>query len=149
MLLWLAIMAIARYPRTADKADSSAPSVPTSRGPFLDYNQHAYRMLQGVRTKWPCLSIEALPLKCTRTEYPLTVYLVAGTQARRPQDNRLVVMKVSGIQPMEAAAERQRRVLDRIVLPDSGGVVQLATLVHQGAINRLRVCWAHQQCYHH
>ena len=36
-----------------------------------------------------------------RSEYPLTCFLVAGTQNERPRDNELLVMKLSNLTGMK------------------------------------------------
>jgi len=62
----------------------------------LDYDSTAYAMLHRLHTEWPCLSFDILPdaLGSSRTKYPHTAYLVAGTQADAAQKNKLMVMKI-------------------------------------------------------
>ena len=61
----------------------------------------AYQMLHTLSTTWPCLSFDIVRdgLGDGRKTYPATAYAVAGTQAesRKPNDNELLVMKLSGL----------------------------------------------------
>ena len=74
-------------------------------GESLAPDPSAYEMLHTLTTPWPCLSFDILPddLGSNRKTYPATLYAVAGTQAdsRRPKDNELMVMKLSGLSRME------------------------------------------------
>ena len=50
--------------------------------------------------EWPCLSLDFLSSQIPKNSssasmFPLSVYMVAGSQAERPKDNKLYVMKAS------------------------------------------------------
>jgi len=66
---------------------------------ILEPDSSAYHMLHRMNVKWPCLSFDLLTddLGDERRSYPHTVYMVAGTQAQRPKDNEILVMKLSGL----------------------------------------------------
>ena len=75
------------------------------KGQTLSPDSTAYEMLHALSTTWPCLSFDIIKdsLGDHRKSYPATIYAVAGTQAesRRPKDNVLLVMKLSGLSRME------------------------------------------------
>lgn len=52
-------------------------------GEQLDVEPGTYDMLHRAEVEWPCLSIDILrdDLGAQRTSYPMTAYVVAGTQA--------------------------------------------------------------------
>mmetsp|Transcript_94147 Transcript_94147/g.196462 ORF Transcript_94147/g.196462 Transcript_94147/m.196462 type:complete len:501 (+) Transcript_94147:131-1633(+) len=68
-------------------------------GEHLDVEPGAYHMLHRAQVEWPCLSFDVLrdELGAHRTAYPMTAYVVAGTQARNEADNRLYMMKWSNL----------------------------------------------------
>ncbi|KAF8532871.1 WD40-repeat-containing domain protein [Trichophaea hybrida] len=68
-------------------------------GEILEPDSSAYHMLHRMNVKWPCLSFDILndDLGDERRIYPHTVYMVAGTQAERPRDNEIIIMKLSGL----------------------------------------------------
>lgn len=59
---------------------------------LLLYSYYIYYLLLGL----PCLSFDVIidDLGSNRSEYPHTMYLVAGSQAEKPKDNCVIVMKV-------------------------------------------------------
>lgn len=61
----------------------------------LDFDPSAYEMLHRFATEWPCLTFDIVKdgKGVGRKEYPLDIQLVAGSQAEKPEDNRLYVMK--------------------------------------------------------
>ena len=74
-------------------------------GEQLAPDPSAYDLLHSLTTTWPCLSFDILRdnLGDNRKTYPATVYAVAGTQAesRKPGQNELMVMKLSGLSRMD------------------------------------------------
>lgn len=64
-------------------------------GEQLDVEPGTYDMLHRAQVEWPCLSFDIIRdnLGAQRTAYPMTAYVVAGSQASRVEDNRLYVMK--------------------------------------------------------
>ncbi|EWC45328.1 hypothetical protein DRE_00727 [Drechslerella stenobrocha 248] len=83
----------------------SRPQEPLAADEVLEPDPSAFHMLHNMGTKWPCLSFDILPdrLGDNRQTYPATVYLVTGTQAPRPKDNEITVMKLSGLSRMKQA----------------------------------------------
>merc|ERR1719387_3183106 len=64
-------------------------------GEQLDVEPGTYDMLHRAQVEWPCLSFDIIKddLGAQRTNYPMTAYVVAGTQAEKPTDNRIYMMK--------------------------------------------------------
>ncbi len=68
-----------------------------AEGEELEVSPEAYIMLHALVPHWPCLSFDILPdrLGAARTKFPHTAFIVAGTQADKPANNRICVMKAS------------------------------------------------------
>merc|ERR1719387_452895 len=64
-------------------------------GEQLDVEMSCYDMLHRAQVDWPCLSFDIMPdsLGMQRSTYPMTCYVIAGTQADESANNRLYVMK--------------------------------------------------------
>lgn len=61
----------------------------------LECDESAYITLHTFTTAAPCLSFDVIPDNLgTDRKFPLTAYVVAGTQAQRSHANNVVVMKV-------------------------------------------------------
>ncbi|CAG8833466.1 30368_t:CDS:2, partial [Racocetra persica] len=73
------------------------PGQELGEGEALEADQSVYEMLHSLNVKWPCLSFDILhdSLGEERKMYPATAYIVAGTQADKPNKNELMVMKMS------------------------------------------------------
>lgn len=78
-------------------------------GESLSPDSSAYQMLHTFTATWPCLSFAIIPdfLGANRKSYPATLYAVAGTQAesRKPKDNQIIVIKLSGLSRTESNQE--------------------------------------------
>ena len=74
-------------------------SRPLAEGEVLEPDYSTYVMLHSMNVKWPCLSFDILPdsLGRDRRIFPQSMYLVTGTQAKRPKDNELLVLKMSSL----------------------------------------------------
>eukprot|EP00927_Polykrikos_kofoidii_P054537 TRINITY_DN48947_c0_g1_i1.p1 TRINITY_DN48947_c0_g1~~TRINITY_DN48947_c0_g1_i1.p1 ORF type:complete len:503 (-),score=114.81 TRINITY_DN48947_c0_g1_i1:66-1574(-) len=66
-------------------------------GEQLDVEPGTYNLLHKAQVEWPCLSFDIVrdELGAQRTSYPMTSYIVAGTQASNAADNRIYMMKWS------------------------------------------------------
>lgn len=63
----------------------------TTKHEFCDYSV-SYLYLLGL----PCLSFDVIvdDFGCNRSDFPHSMYLVAGSQAEKAKDNCVIVMKV-------------------------------------------------------
>jgi ribosome assembly protein RRB1 len=69
-------------------------------GQVLEPEPGTYKMLHRLEVQWPCLSFDVLPdaLGDNRTKFPMTAYVVSGTQADNADKNKLVIMKWANLQ---------------------------------------------------
>ncbi|OAY64946.1 Glutamate-rich WD repeat-containing protein 1 [Ananas comosus] len=93
----------------AASSSSSVPSAPAKvwqpgvdnleEGEELQFDPSAYNYLRGFNIGWPCLSYDIVhdSLGLVRTEFPHTVYGVAGTQAEQSSWNYIGIFKLSNI----------------------------------------------------
>jgi ribosome assembly protein RRB1 len=65
----------------------------------LDYSNEAYTIFHRLNVEWPCLSFDIINdlMGLYRTEFPMTSYIVAGSQASQNFENRLYVLKMSNL----------------------------------------------------
>lgn len=149
---------------TKKKGESSSiPSTPAQvwqpgvdkleEGEELQFDPSAYNYLRAFNIGWPCLSFDIVhdSLGLVRTEFPHTVYGVAGTQAEQASWNHIGIFKLSNI------SGKKREVLPSAVNNDSDmdsdsssdedeeeadesaqPILQLHKVAHQGCINRIR-----------
>lgn len=124
------------------------PGKPLEDGEELVCDESAYIMLHQASTGAPCLSFDVVPdeLGAGRENFPLTAYMVAGTQAARTHVNNLIVMKMSNLHKTQEGGEDEE---DDEELeddqdddndPDEKRKPQMACALikHQGCVNRVR-----------
>ncbi|KAF9678879.1 hypothetical protein SADUNF_Sadunf07G0082100 [Salix dunnii] len=148
-------------------SSSSVPSMPTKvwqpgvdnleEGEELECDPTAYNSLHAFHIGWPCLSFDIVrdSLGLLRTDFPHTVYFVAGTQAENPDWNSIGIFKVSNV-----SGKRRELVPTKATGSDSdmdadssdsdedsedeeeGGsaapILQLRKVAHGGCVNRIR-----------
>ncbi|XP_050203563.1 protein HEAT STRESS TOLERANT DWD 1 [Mercurialis annua] len=148
-------------------SSSSIPTMPTKvwqpgvdkleEGEELACDPSAYNSLHGFNIGWPCLSFDIArdKLGLLRTEFPHTVYFVAGTQADKASSNTIGIFKISNI-----SGKRRELVPTKTTNGDSemdtdssdsdedsedeedGGskslVLQIRNVAHEGCVNRIR-----------
>ncbi|GER54439.1 transducin family protein / WD-40 repeat family protein [Striga asiatica] len=125
-------------------------------GEELQCDPSAYNSLHAFHIGWPCLSFDILrdSLGLVRTEFPHTVYCVAGTQAEKSTYNYIGIFKLQNI-----SGKRRELVPNKIEKDgsdmdsdssdsdeddgeDGGGsgspILQLRKVPHVGGINRIR-----------
>lgn len=114
------------------------PGKPLEEGEQLVCDQSAYVMLHQAQTGAPCLSFDIIQdqLGANRDSYPLTSYLVCGTQAARTHVNHLIVMRMSNLQKTgEEESDEEDDEDDESKRPQ----MNCALIKHQGSVNRVRV----------
>ena len=74
-------------------------SDPLAPGEKLEVDPSAYKMLHGLTPEWPSLSFDLIrdDLGENRTRFPHSAICVAGSQADRPDKNKLTIMKLSDL----------------------------------------------------
>ncbi|GFS43319.1 transducin family protein [Actinidia rufa] len=145
------------------EGSSSVPSLPTKvwqpgvdkleEGEELQCDPSAYNSLHAFHIGWPCLSFDVLhdSLGLVRTEFPHTVYCVAGTQAEKASWNTIEILKISNISgkrrelvPSKSTANdtdaesdsSDSDEEDEVQDGESGAPVR--KVVHEGCVNRIR-----------
>ncbi|KAH0857068.1 hypothetical protein HID58_085329 [Brassica napus] len=150
-------------------SSSSVPSMPTrvwqpgvdklEEGEELQCDPSAYNSLHGFHVGWPCLSFDILgdKLGLNRTEFPHTLYMVAGTQAEKAPLNSIGLFKISNV------SGKRRDVVPKTVVngddamededdedEDSDSdeesedgasttpIIQVRRVAHHGCVNRIR-----------
>jgi len=113
------------------------PGDKMEEGEELTYDRSAYEMYHAAQTNAPCLSFDVIPdsLGESRTEFPMTAYIVAGTQAAPGKQNHVIVMKMSQLDKTisnEEESDSDDELLDEEPELDS------AMLNHTGGVNRIR-----------
>lgn len=75
---------------TNEKQGVYLPGKPLEEGEELVCDESAYIMLHQARTGAPCLSFDVVPdqLGAKRDTYPMSCYIVAGTQAAKAHVNK-------------------------------------------------------------
>ncbi|KAJ8616359.1 hypothetical protein MRB53_035731 [Persea americana] len=132
------------------------PGVDTlEEGEELQCDPSAYNSLHAFHIGWPCLSFDIVrdSLGLIRTEFPHSVYCVAGTQAEKASWNSIGIFKLSNISgkrrnlvPTPSAddnsdAESESSSDEE---DDNNGslsdppVLQLRKVTHDGCVNRIR-----------
>ncbi|XP_052184034.1 protein HEAT STRESS TOLERANT DWD 1-like [Diospyros lotus] len=147
-------------------SSSSIPSLPAKvwqpgvdkieEGEELQCDPSAYNSLHAFHIGWPCLSFDVLrdSLGLVRTEFPHTVYCVAGTQAEKASWNSVEIFKISNILgkrreliPSKSNADGSDMDSDSSdsdeddEVQDGGSsipVLHLRKVAHEGCVNRIR-----------
>ncbi|XP_052185853.1 protein HEAT STRESS TOLERANT DWD 1-like [Diospyros lotus] len=146
-------------------SSSSIPSLPAKvwqpgvdnieEGEELQCDPSAYNSLHAFHIGWPCLSFDVLrdSLGLVRTEFPHTVYCVAGTQAEKASWNSVEIFKIFNISgkrrelvPLKSNVDGSDMDSDSSdsdgdEVQDGGSsipVLQLRKVAHEGSVNRIR-----------
>lgn len=111
-------------------------------------DESAYVMLHQASTGAPCLSFDIIAdeLGSEREQFPLTAYMVAGTQAARTHVNNLIVMKMNNLHKTQEDDdddnEDEELEDDQDDVPDKEELkkpqMMCALIKHQGCVNRVR-----------
>lgn len=109
-------------------------------------DESAYVMLHQAHTGAPCLSFDVVtdPLGDDRETFPLTAFLVAGTQAARTHVNSVIVMKMSNLhRTSKERGEDDDSDADELSDDEDENVdkrpqMSCALIKHAGCVNRIR-----------
>ncbi|KAK1354888.1 glutamate-rich WD repeat-containing protein 1 [Heracleum sosnowskyi] len=146
-------------------SSSSVPEVPAKvwqpgvdkleEGEELQCDVSAYDSLHAFNIGWPCLSFDVVrdTLGLVRTEFPHTMYCVAGTQAEKAAWNYIGIFKVSNISGKRRAlvpkadadtdmesenSDSDEDDEDEEEVGSKTPVLQLRKVAHEGGVNRIR-----------
>ncbi|KAF4698384.1 hypothetical protein FOZ63_021336, partial [Perkinsus olseni] len=103
-----------------------------------------YTMLHRAEVEWPCLSFDTIQdnLGASRKKYPMTCYVVAGTQADTAKNNKIVVMKWSHMYKTnkDGDDEEEEEDDDEDEQADVDAKMDFRMIKHEnGCINRIRM----------
>uniref|UniRef100_K3X1A2 Glutamate-rich WD repeat-containing protein 1 n=1 Tax=Globisporangium ultimum (strain ATCC 200006 / CBS 805.95 / DAOM BR144) TaxID=431595 RepID=K3X1A2_GLOUD len=109
----------------------------------LDYDSSAYDMYYAMTAEWPSLSFDIVRdnLGAVRTRFPMTVYVVAGSQAANPDDNQVTIMKMSELHKTkhnddsDDDSDNESDDEDNV---DGDPVLENRSIQHKGGVNRIR-----------
>ncbi|KAF0907265.1 hypothetical protein E2562_015768 [Oryza meyeriana var. granulata] len=151
--------------KKAEASSSSHPAVPSGpakvwqpgvdtleEGEELQFDPEAYNYLRGFSIGWPCLSFDIVrdQLGLVRSEFPHTLYGVAGTQAEKASWNYIGIFKICNIsgkkrEPIPASAidgdsdmDSESDEEDEAVNEDTKPILHLKKVAHAGCVNRIR-----------
>jgi len=121
------------------------PGVDTiEEGEQLDVEPGTYDMLHRAQVEWPCLSLDVVrdDLGAQRTTYPMTAYVVAGSQAANVEDNRIYMMKWSKLYKTSKDGREDEEDDEESEDEDSDdeheAALESKSAPHPGGVNRVR-----------
>lgn len=124
------------------KSEVYLPGQALQEGEELTVDRSAYRLLHHAQSGAPCLSFDIIPddLGNSRESYPLSMYIVAGTQAAKTHINNLLVMKMSNLHGNKQRSEDSESESSDSEDEDDEHkpVMSVAPIKHQGCVNRVR-----------
>jgi ribosome assembly protein RRB1 len=125
-------------------------------GEELQCDTSAYDCLHAFHIGWPCLSFDIIhdSLGVVRTEFPHTVFCIAGTQADNAANNAVGVVKLSNISgkkrkllpagsdddedDSDNSSDEDDEDDDDLGFESKKPTLQVRMVAHQGCINRIR-----------
>lgn len=118
-------------------------------------DESAYVMLHQAHTGAPCLSFDLIadPLGDDRETFPLTAFMVAGTQAARTHVNSVIVMKMSNLHRTSKERKDDDDDSDSELSDDEDEHedkrphMNCALIKHAGCVNRIRATTFNQSHY--
>ncbi|XP_012284860.1 glutamate-rich WD repeat-containing protein 1 [Orussus abietinus] len=117
------------------------PGDPLKKNEELVVDKSAYRMLHQAQTGAPCLSFDVIQDSYgnSRETYPLSMYLLAGTQASSALVNSLLVMKMSNLSGIEDDSDDSDDDDSSSEEDDKHvPIMKVVSIKHQGCVNRVR-----------
>lgn len=129
-------------------------------GTKLEVDESAYKMHHSLTPEWPALSFDILRdnLGESRTRFPHSMIVATGSQADRPDRNKLTIMKLSDLCRTGAKEKTEKELEDEILgeeynkdddsdeeeedeedeVGDVDPVLEHFNLKHHGGVNRVR-----------
>lgn len=141
--------------------DHSVPEAPKTflpgdqipEGMQLDWDRSAYTMMHEASAEWPCLSFDFIdqlpptadrpnPLETNGSSWPWSLNMVAGSQAASNMPNYLYLIHAHSLMSTYYNSEDSDSD-DSEGESDLQPQLHLESIVHQGAVNRVRCSGAH------
>jgi len=116
------------------------PGDPIEDGDELTFDKSAYHMYHAAQTGAPCLSFDVVPdnLGDVRTEFPMTCYMVCGTQSEG-KPNQLLLMKMSNLTKIISEdSDSEDSYIDEDENGGDGPHLRTVSINHIGGVNRIR-----------
>eukprot|EP00944_MAST-04C_sp_MAST-4C-sp1_P002338 g2338.t1 len=108
----------------------------------LDFDPTAYKLYHSMTTQWPCLTFDVIRdrLGVGRKRFPVTLYMAAGTQADKPENNEIILMKLSDLHKVQRdyGEDDEEEDEDDSNDLDEDPILVSKSIKHIGGINRLR-----------
>nr|CAD7266231.1 unnamed protein product [Timema shepardi] len=131
------------------KYEVYTPELPLGPEEELRFDKSAYIMLHSAQTGNPCLSFDIIRdnLGERREEFPLTAYVVGGTQAAKARSNSVLVVKMVNLTKIKKKHSDDSENDDSDDSEDSDGSdlaeeeipqMHCALIKHAGCVNRIR-----------
>ncbi|KAK2714194.1 hypothetical protein QYM36_008677 [Artemia franciscana] len=122
------------------------PGQPIEEGEELVCDESAYIMLHTAETGSPCLSFDIIrdPLGDNRTDFPVTTYIVAGTQSMKTVTNKVLIMKMSNLHKTCNDDDESTDEEEDEEQPEIKPNLDTAVLPHFGAVNRIRMTFVNE-----
>jgi len=124
------------------KTEVYLPGKPLEEGEELTCDQSAYVLYHQAQTSAPCLSFDIIKdsFGDNRETFPLTAYIIAGTQASQSHYNNLIVMKLSNLHKTAESEENEDDDDEDSGEEDESKTPKMAgaLIKHQGCVNRIR-----------
>ncbi|KAJ7596793.1 WD40-repeat-containing domain protein [Mycena floridula] len=109
---------------------------------ILEPDDSVYIMRHSMKVTWPCLSFDVLRdnLGDERQRYPVTSYIVTGTQADSLKNNELVVYKMSSLHKTQKDGDDSDSDEDDDDDEnlDEDPILEYRSVPHHGGVNRVR-----------
>lgn len=128
--------------RNDSKTESKVylPGQPLGAEEELVVDKSTYRMLHHAQSGAPCLSFDIIldDLGSDRETYPLSMYIVGGTQAAKAHVNNLLVMKMTNLHGINARDSEDESSDSEDEDNERVPIMTVAPIKHQGCVNRVR-----------
>lgn len=133
-------------------------SKPLAEDEELVCDETAYVMLHQASTGAPCLSFDIIPDKMgNRESFPMTAFIVAGTQAAASHINNVIVMKMSNLHRTSKEKKQEDSDLESDMESDDDDdseepeekkpKMSCALINHVGSVNRIRSTTINEQTF--
>lgn len=112
-----------------------------AEGEHLECDMTAYVMYHQLAVEWPCLSFDIVPddKLGVRTSFPMSATVVAGTQADKASNNRLLVMRFGALHKTQKDGVADSDDESDDDGGDDDATVEVQRINHYGGVNRVRV----------